>query len=388
MSKYKSIVSIRHIEPGDIVQYPTQGPLVERQKQPFSYGYVHHVVYDDKDDVIGLDILPVTSRSQANEKNARYHSIHAEEIGNALGLPKNIDWAIHFSLTKLKANELGESPTIQRIGKVGHTNQHIIIQNQIENYGEDKIYYPHRSGYAKPSPAAWGVYAPVGISKLLDDNESQLKEPPKKRTGKRKNAEGAKILDIDFKNAVGSFGFNKDTANAFEHPQNKKLPPLKGMRDLFTLVTNSPEKIGQYLPNQDRIIPAIALDSIPDKIPAILSELLATPLDDAPARIKPISNLRDAMDLVKNRPEDLRHYYLFDSTPELRGFMEIVFPKIVDEISPPEDNTEATNAVISHIKSVWAGVGAGYLHSIKTGNPKPEHQNENGEAVWKLIPKI
>lgn len=387
MSKYKSIVSVSHIVPGDIVQYPTQGPLVERQKQPFSYGYVHNVVYDGKDDVIGLDLLPVTSVAAARQAASRYHKIEADDVGSALGLAKDKDWAVHLSLTRLNADALGSNRTIQRVGKIGHTQQHIVIQRQIENFGEDKIYYPHRTGYAKPSENTWGLYVPVGIKKLQDDNEAQPAQETKPRA-KKKNSLGGKVIDIDFKNAVQSFGLDKEIADAFAQPKNKVLRTLDSMRDLFELATSSPEKIGRYLTAEKKVLPQIPLASIPEKIPASLAEFLTMPLDDAPKRIKPITHLQEAMDLAQNRPEDLQHYYLFDSTPELRAFMEHVFPQIVNKSFPLENGTEIRDAAISHIKKVWSAVGEGYLHSIKTGEPKPEHRLENGNPVWTFVPKV
>lgn len=379
MSKFRSIVSVSTLKGGEIIQFPTQGTLLERSQKPWSYGYVHQIEYNARhnDNVVSINVLPVISVQEAQGSDFRYRILKQDDVGTTLGLDQNKIWAIALAPVPLlnTPEHMGrKDETVQRIGDISETLAQSDLLDMISDLGgEEKL--AHRMsgapGMRRPSENTWGLYAPIGITR--ENEEDEYIDKPRYTKKKKPDYEGL-ALDIDLDQAVKSLGLNQRIVDLLQTPIDGNAQPITTLKSAFNLVKN-PDELDKYLPEiRDGGIETKLEDLKDIEIHIAVVNGLAKPREGS--NVEPIIDLKSAYTLVIERPEELSQY----------SYLGPKFKQVA-----VEDITDAYEArllvdMVPTIKSTWQELTNVYLESKKTGIIPDSFLDESRAPVWKFVP--
>ena len=383
-------MDVSQVAEGDLIEFETAGHMGTRRDRPTTTGYVHNIVYDTQngDKVIHLNLFEVVPAELAQGAEHRYIVMDSLSAGDGLGLDPNKRWAIMLNPVRIVPDNkiLGRKDgLIQRVGNISGTVEQQRLLHLIDQIGgDDGIYMGGAPREARPNTTNWGVYAPVGITRRDEADEETLHlglKPPRKT----KAAFEGLVLDIALHDAVKALGLDQATADLFIKPRDARLKAVTSLRRAWELAGQGPEVIGKYMPKDNtRNAPVIALKDLPENLALRIGVLncFAEPKKNSGA--KPVRDLAVAYALVTERPEELSNYF----GPKMTQWA-------IDDITAAY-NGLATDAPVScqaddltaTIKQAWSSFTSAYLESQQTKVIPEAYRSPDGNALWKLVPKI
>ena len=387
MNKYRSVIAPEQLVRGDIIQYPTQGTLRERQFKPFSFGYVHHIEYDAQhaDEVVSVRVLPIEKYDDAKRSGLAHRKLNSQGLGNASGLAPNHAWAAILAPVRLdvKMDHLGKDGMVQRAGNISHTDEEKRLIEHIDNFGGDERMYYERFGgprEARMSVSTWGLYAPVGIKK--DRFEESEYVQPEKRKYKKKSMYEGQVLDMDLDKAVEILGLDESVAKLFEQPNGrlKKLSTLREVKDLFS---GDAEAAAKYIPKETGLAEPVALADLEKEIHIAIINGLPEPRKGA--GVQPIHDLQSAFELVTQRPEDMKHYMFMG--PKIQEYATAQIPAAYNKRAVTVTPEERLAEVGAAIKGAWRGLANAYGEFMISKTVPEAFQSADGSPAWKMVPK-
>lgn len=389
MSNFRSLIDPSAVEIGDIIQFKTQGTLMERRKNPWSYGYVHQIEYDsqNKDAVVSLRVLPVLNAEQAKKTEFRSHIINAESVGSNFGLDPNQTWAALLSPVRILPDfeHLGQRRgLLQRLGKIAGTDGEFQLIEKIEDTGGESAMLRRAygaPGFAKTPDHAWGVYIPVGITKDRFEEAEFVHEPKKTR---RKSGPEGKVLDIDLGKAVDTLGLQPAIAKIFLSPEDSRAKPLTSLRAVFEMASKTPDALDKYITDAPvaRDVNIQLQDLKGTEIHIGVVNGLATPR--ANSRVSPITDLKSAYHLVTTDPDALSQYSYLGAR-----LKEYAIEDITEAYESRAGGAAIGKAdVIANVKKSWAVLTGAYMESLQTNQVPEQFLDENREPVWTFVPKV
>lgn len=388
MNKYRSVVAPEQLGKGDLIQYPTQGTLLERRHKPYSYGYIHQIEYDARrnDEVVSVHVLPIEKLDDAKKTDLAHRKLNMEGMGNASGLAPNHAWAAILAPIRLypQMDHLGKDGMAQRIGNIAHTDEEKRLIEHIENSGGDERLYYERFGgprEAKPRTSTWGLYAPVGIKKDRFEETEIVRTEPKTRRRKKADHEGW-VLDIGLDKAVDILGLEESVAAMFADPADGRLKKIDSLRRLYEMAANDPDALARYVP-KEKAVGDIRLEDLKDsEIHIAVVNGLAEPRKGED--VAPVLDLKSAYELVTQRPEDIARY----------SYMGPKFRQVaIDDVSAAFENHAAPapaqdpSAIAADIKKAWKELTGGYSEYLLSKTVPEKFSGADGQPAWKMVPK-
>lgn len=390
MNRFRSIVAPEQLAEGDIIEYTTQGTLMERRSRPLSRGYVHHIEYNAQrnDEVVSIRVLPVVGVSEINKSDFKHHVLNHNAVGNALGLDQNKDWAVTLApLTILPVDEqLGRRDgMVQRIGSIAGTLEQKQLLEHIDNIGGDEQIYHDRFGgprEARMSQNIWGLYAPVGIKKDRFEESEFVQAEPKRRYKKKARYEG-QVLDMDLSKAVDALGLDASVVDLFEKPADGRLKKIGSLRALNDLLAKDPETAEKYMPKEKTLPDSIPLAGLEDEIHIGVINGLAEPRKGA--AVQPVTDLQNAFELVTARPEELAQYMYMG--PKMQEYAKTQIPAAFAAHAASVSSAAALDTASAAIKGAWKCLVNAYSDYMISKTVPEAFQGADGQPVWKMVPK-
>ena len=390
MNKHRSVIAPEQLGRGDIIQYPTQGTLLERQRKPFSYGYVHYIEYDAQhgDEVVSVRVLPIEKYEDAKRSDLAHRKFNSQGLGSESGLAPNHAWAAILAPLRLdpKMDHCGKDGMVQRIGNISHTDEEKRLIEHIDNFGGDERMYYERFGgprEARLSVNTWGLYAPVGIKRDRFE-ETEYVEAPKRQYKKKARYEG-QVLDIDLDKAVEILGLDKAVADLFERPADGRLKKIDSLREANALFSGDGENAAKYIPKETRLAQPVALADLEkdNEIHIAIINGLAEPRKGA--SVKPILDLQGAFELVTQRPEEMPQYMFMG--PKMREYAAAQIPAAYNERAAATTPEERIAEVGAAIKNAWRGLTNAYSEFMISKTVPEAFVGKDGNPAWKMVPK-
>lgn len=379
-------MTLESLKEGDIVEFSArQAGLARRSGRDTSYGYIHHRIFDGQDRLEGFSVFEVIPAQNAQEADRRYHVVNRDDAGNGFGLHADKTWAIVIDPVFLRADEKSfgrRDGLAQRIGNIADTPEESKLKELVGHIGEDKIYFSRGDGpsFAQTRPDLWGVYAPIGVTRNVfdDDQFKPVEKTGKSRVRRSKNDKEGYVVDLSFADAVERLNISADIAALFASPKGK-VKALSGLRDLRDLVYDRPADIDKYLPKEKRLTDDINLGQLENDLhPAVLNGL-REPRD--PAATPVIETLNDAFELVSKRPEDLRLYKYLGPANQKVAIEEItaLYQKnAVKTVAAQYDRTE----IIRQVKTAWDALATAYRTHQPDQKTAGILTDDAGKPLW------
>lgn len=393
MSKFRGLISPHQLEEDTIVQC---GESFHRRNST-SLGYVQECVYDIAQTgkpLLHFIVYPVMTIDLATKTGRPSFILDTDKVDpqRELGLPPG-QWAIVIDPTPIHPDEMGRrgDKLVTGLGNLRQTS----VYNDFQDMAERYTLRPPEEGprfAQRNSDNVWGLYLPL-VKKgknALEDFEVET-NTSKKAHGKNKNKQGVAQLDMSLENAIKAGILDADKVKLLTDPEDKRVHPIKSLREAFTIADKSPGDLAKYAPKKMELAEDVSLEDLKGyekgQIHPTIVWGLSLPRDGKKGTgAEPILDLKKAFEMVTHSPGDMEKYNYLGKAYQERAKIEI--PAAYQKMAKSHDNHEHfAIETAKEIRKAWLLVSN--AHSATRGIldqapiPVPERFiGEDGKPLW------